>query len=225
MSIILFIIFALSLSALVIGCLAYTKKHQKPFKLPPRIEPLKSLSEVTCTKLGGIPIESGCEFPDTYAKGFKQCTGQITPNKVIIPWDMNEISRQCHTLFPKNPIDGPEPPPLTANSILACCGNKGARQCHTGGCCCNLFGCNCNNCEGKEGGGCDPACYQCGLPEKASDAWCYGSCGGEDELSWACDPKVPYYGCCGDCCQKEGCVCNVPIPGTNYQGPKKSCPW
>ena len=78
MSIILFIIFVLSLSALVIGCLAYTKRPTKPFKLASLTQPLKPLSENLCMKLGGIPIESGCEFPDTYAKGFKQCTGQIT---------------------------------------------------------------------------------------------------------------------------------------------------
>ena len=145
-SIILFIIFALSLSALVIGCLAYTKRPTKPFELAPRTQPLKPLSEITCTKLGGIPIESGCEFPDTYANGFKQCTGQIAPNKVIIPWDRNEISRQCQTLFPMNPIDGPEPPPLTAESALTCCpATHGSRTCSSGGCCCNMFGCNCEN--------------------------------------------------------------------------------
>ena len=213
MSIILFIIFALSISALVIGCIAYTD-HQKSFPPSPSFKPF---SEITCTKLGGIPVENGCEFPDTYAKGFKQCTEQIIHNKVIIPWDKNEISRQCHTLFPKNPIDGPEPPPLTANSALTCCGPP-SRICHSGACCCNLFGCNCNNCEGNESG-CDEACYQCGSgPYSKAKSRAYGTYGDDDELDWACDPNDPTL--CGDLCDHAGCVCNVTVNGV-----KKSCWW
>jgi len=245
MYIILFIIFVLSLSALVIGCLAYIKKPTKPFILPGG-GPFGPISEITCTKLGGIPIESGCEFPDTYAKGFKQCTGQTIPNKVIVPWDRNEISKQCHTLFPNNPIDGPEPPPLTAEAALTCCSTTGGdkRLCHSGGCCCNFFGCNCNNCKGT-GKGCSPACYACGAPgvpplwsgtpgdpddPLRQDPWptnhdSYGG-GGEfgDTMPGACQqPNPDGEADCGleaDCSEHKGCACTPTIDGKKYK-----CPW
>ena len=60
------------ISKSLVNIIPINRKKIQLIKIYIILAPPTQPSGTIYTKLGGIPTESGCEFPDTYAKEFKQ---------------------------------------------------------------------------------------------------------------------------------------------------------
>ena len=187
-----------------------------------------------CGISGGTPSYNGsvhgCIYPIQYMKKFIKCTewtGLIDKKTMTIFIEYGvKVEDKCSRLFPKDAKNGPEPDGLGVCSYdpPAPCGESGwALVCPTGGCCCNIFSCDCNDCEGTpipNGSGKDGRCMitkstcspandwqyclnQTNIPQ---GDWCaYGRCALADPPVKGGKPVPPGQVCAAKCACGGSC--------------------
>lgn len=224
----------------------------KKTRIPPSPSPINLQTWISrCGRSGGkVEVNGkvpGCRYPIKYLDPFVKCQhleGYVDKKTQTLFLEFGiSVPRECALLFPRNAHNGPAPVGPDGKGLGICswdggnksgiiCGNSmsvGIKVCGEGGCCCNIFGCNCNDCKGNDidsGNPPDQGCFiKKGMNGTSDDVWKYAVVDCDDDTE--CSGKNrDIDGCAyGSCELRVGGVESGQIPNYNPGPPGDNGCW